>query len=329
MVLDRNPDNFFAETEQVAFCPGEHRAGNRFFRRPAAPGPAVLLPRHAAAQPARVGPNLHQIPINAPKCPVRQFSARRAHADDGSEGRVAYEPNFAPDAPARSPKHGFRIYPRPESGQAVRVRSESFADHYSQARLFYRSQTKPEQDHLAMALVFELGKVEIPAIRERVLTHLVHVDPSLADRVAKGLGLTKTPPPAPTTAPPKDLPASPTLSIVNKARETLRAESWLASSPRASTVRRSTSSHGVACQRKAKLFVVAPQIAGATRSTKANQPGASRAHGGASRRSSTAVVLALGPSGGEELSRRVWPCAVLRPGLSFGALEVHRLQRSC
>jgi catalase len=301
LVLDRNPDNFFAETEQVAFCPANIVPGLDFSDDPLLQG---RLFSYLDTQLSRLGsPNHHQIPINAPKCPIRHFQRDGHMQTTVPKGRVAYEPNsLAPDGPRESPKHGFRTYPRPESGQAVRVRSESFADHYSQARLFYRSQTKPEQDHLAMALVFELGKVEIPAIRERVLTHLVHVDPSLADRVAKGLGLTKTPPPAPTTAPPKDLPASPTLSIVNKARETLegRVVACLVSEGvDGALIDELTKS---LASEKAKLFVVAPQIAGVTRSDKKNLP-AQAALTAAPSVLFDAVVLALGPSGGEELAK--------------------------
>jgi catalase len=138
------------------------------------------------------GPNFTHIPINAPKCPFHNFQQDGHMAMVNPKGRVNYEPNSwggAEGGPRESPEIGFRSFAAEEKGRKVRERSESFADHYSQARQFYLSQTKPEQGHIADALVFELSKVEKPAIRQRLVSHLPNIDAKLADRVAKGLGM--------------------------------------------------------------------------------------------------------------------------------------------
>lgn len=133
------------------------------------------------------------------------------------QGRINYEPNSRGRAggPREDPKVGFRSFPAEESGAKVRLRPESFADHYSQARQFYISQTKAEQSHIAAALVFELSKVEEPAIRERMVSHLPNIDEGLAQEVATGLGLKgKITPVAPAVPVRTDLPKSEPLSIV-------------------------------------------------------------------------------------------------------------------
>src|SRR5450755_4408612 len=202
MVLDRNPDNFFAETEQVAFCPANIVPGVDFSNDPLLQG---RLFSYLDTQLSRLGgPNFQQIPVNAPKCPMHNFQ-RDGHMQTAvPTGRVAYEPNsLAPDGPRESPSRGFRTFPRSEGGGALRVRPEAFADHYSQARLFYVSQTESEQNHIVSALVFELSKVATPAIRLRMVANLVHVDTALAARVASGLGLPEVPPASPTQVPTK------------------------------------------------------------------------------------------------------------------------------
>ncbi|MDB5454847.1 MAG: Catalase [Caulobacter sp.] len=219
LVLDRNPDNFFAETEQVAFCPANIVPGLDFSNDPLLQG---RLFSYLDTQLIRLGgPNFHQIPINAPKCPFAN------HQRDGHmqmmvpKGRVNYEPNsFDPQGPRESPSLGFRTFPSREEGDKVRLRPESFADHFSQARQFYLSQTPPEQDHIAAALIFELSKVETPAVRERVLSRVINIDKALATRVAKGLGM-PLPAPAETPVGVKDLPPSPPLSLLAKAKATL------------------------------------------------------------------------------------------------------------
>lgn len=142
------------------------------------------------------------------------------------KGRANYEPNSLAEAgeeggPREDPKGGFRSFPQPVEGTKVRIRAETFADHYSQARLFFRSQTNIEQAHLASALVFELSKVTLEHVRARVLGNLQNVDASLAQRVADGLGVTLPPASAPASAP-FDMDDSPALRIVGKYPDTLK-----------------------------------------------------------------------------------------------------------
>jgi catalase len=220
MVLDRWPDSFFAETEQVAFCPSHLVPGLDFSNDPLLQG---RLFSYLDTQLSRLGsPNFHQLPVNAPKCPFGN------HQRDGHmqmavpKGSVAYEPSsIAADSPREVATGGFQSAPVHESGQRGRIRAEAFADHYSQARLFYRSQTEHDQAHLASALVFELSKVERPAIREAMVGHLRVVDEGLAGRVADGLGLAPLPAvPAP-AAPVLEMNPSPALQTIGKAKRTL------------------------------------------------------------------------------------------------------------
>jgi len=220
MVLDRMPDNFFAETEQVAFCPANIVPGIDFSNDPLLQG---RLFSYLDTQLSRLGaPTSSRSPSTrrSARCTT---SARRHMQTAVPQGRIAYEPNsLAPDGARESSERGFRTYPRSEGGGALRVRPASFADHYSQARLFYVSQTEPEQNHIVAALVFELSKVEAPAIRERMVGNLVNVDTGLAARVAAGLGLPKVPAASPTTVPAKRNPTpSPALSIHLKAKPTI------------------------------------------------------------------------------------------------------------
>ncbi len=220
MVLDRWPDNFFAETEQVAYCPSHLVPGIDFSNDPLLQG---RLFSYLDTQLSRLGsPNFHQLPINAPKCPFAN-QQRDGHMQmQVPKGRVAYEPNTLSETSAREVgAAGFRSAAISESGERGRIRSETFADHYSQARQFFRSQTSTEQAHMASALVFELSKVEHPHIREAIVGHLLNIDKSLAERVATGLGLDKLPKPATTDVPAEDRPNSPPLQIIGKMKKTL------------------------------------------------------------------------------------------------------------
>src|SRR5580658_10367188 len=214
MVLDRRVDNFFAETEQVAFCTQNVVPGIDFSNDPLLQGRNFS---YLDTQIKRLGsPNFTHIPINSPKCPFAHFQQDGHMAMHNPKGRVNYEPNSrgAAGGPREDPLAGFRSFPAEEAGPKVRQRPESFADHYSQARQFYISQTKAEQGHIAAALIFELSKVEEPAIRLRLVSHLPHIDTKLADRVAKGLGLRdKLEPPSPAKQPLTDLKPSKALSI--------------------------------------------------------------------------------------------------------------------
>jgi catalase len=190
LVLDRCVDNFFAETEQVAFCTSNIVPGVDFSNDP------LLQGRNFSYLDTQIkrlgGPNFTHIPINAPKCPFHNFQQDGHMAMVNPKGRANYEPNSwaAPEGgPRELPKTGFQSYPAEEQGPKIRQRSETFADHYSQARQFYISQTETEQEHIANALVFELSKVEKLAIRVRLVSHLPHIDAELAKSVTNGLGL--------------------------------------------------------------------------------------------------------------------------------------------
>ena len=220
MVLDRWPDNFFAETEQVAYCPGNIVPGIDFSNDPLLQG---RLFSYIDTQLSRLGsPNFHQIPINAPKCPFGNHQ-RDGHMQMAPQvGRVAYEPNsLSENSPREAPAKGFHSAAVTETGVKGRIRAESFADHYSQARQFYISQTVHEQAHLASALVFELSKVEHVHVREAMVGHLRHIDEDLAGRVAKGLALEKMPDAPEAAAPVQELEPSPALQLIGKMKDTL------------------------------------------------------------------------------------------------------------
>jgi catalase len=216
MVLDRVVDNFFAETEQVAFCTQNIVPGIDHSDDPLLQGRAFS---YLDTQLKRLGsPNFTFLPINAPKCPMAHFQQDGHMAMRNPVGRVNYQPNSwggAAGGPRENPQRGFTSYAAPVQGVKQRVRSETFADHYSQARQFFISQTPVEQKHIGDALVFELSKVETPAIRERMVGHLLNIDQGLAETVAQGLGLSKMPPPAAAARPTrKDLKPSDKLSIL-------------------------------------------------------------------------------------------------------------------
>ena len=222
MVLNENPVNFFAETEQVAFHPGHVVPGIDFTADPLLQG---RLHSYLDTQLSRLGSaNFHQIPINRPVCPMRNFQ-RDGHMQMGvPPGRVNYEPNsLGPDTPRENPSKGFTSFPDPDSGPKVRVRSETFADHYSQARLFWKSMSEPEQGHIVSAFTFELSKVVTLAIRKRMLGHLDLIEPALGARVAKAMGMEgQAEKIVPAVEPRDDLEPSPALSLIKKAPETLQ-----------------------------------------------------------------------------------------------------------
>jgi catalase len=217
MVLDRYPDNYFAETEQVAYSPGNVVPGIDFTNDPLLQG---RLFSYLDTQKSRLGTtNFHQLPINQSKSPVNNFQRDGQFQMTVPKGRANYEPNSLHLAgedggPRECPKTGFNTFPSEEQGQKLRIRPESFADHYSQARMFFRSLDPAEQAHLASALVFELSKVGLEHVRTGVLANLVNVDPELATRVAGGLNM-DVPAASPTAAPVQDLDLSPALRIVN------------------------------------------------------------------------------------------------------------------
>ncbi|MDR7147483.1 catalase C [Rhizobium sp. BE258] len=215
MVLDRMPDNFFAETEQVAFMTQNVPPGIDFSNDPLLQGRNFS---YLDTQLKRLGgPNFTHLPINAPKCPMHNFQQDGHMAMRNPVGRANYQPNSHGEGPRESPSRGYRHFPADEQGQKARLRPESFADHYSQARQFFISQTGAEQRHIASALTFELSKVESLAIRERMVSHLLNIDETLATTVAQKLGFQSMPKPADAAMPTRqDLEASPALSIVER-----------------------------------------------------------------------------------------------------------------
>jgi catalase len=216
LVLDRVVDNFFAETEQVAFCTQNVVPGIDFTNDPLLQGRNFS---YLDTQLKRLGsPNFTHIPVNAPKCPIAHFQQDGHMAMTNPVTRANYEPNSWPAAiagPRENPSRGFQTYPAEEAGMMRRIRPESFSDHYSQARQFFMSLTDVEQRHLTDAFVFELSKVERTDIRARMVSGLRNVDDDLARAVADGLGLDQLPEPRPAARPTRrDLAPSPALSIL-------------------------------------------------------------------------------------------------------------------
>jgi catalase len=188
MVLNRNPDNFFAETEQVAFCTAHVVPGIDFSNDP------LLAGRHHSyidTQISRLGgPNFHELPINAALAPVSNNQRDGIHRQAIHRGRVSYEPNsLGGGCPFQAGAKGFVSFPQPVDGEKLRGKPEKFADHYTQATLFYNSQTDVEKAHIVGGFRFELSKLTVPAIRERMLASLVNVSAQLAQSVADGLGM--------------------------------------------------------------------------------------------------------------------------------------------
>ena len=217
MVLNRNPDNFFAETEQVAYCPANIVPGIDFTNDPLLQG---RLFSYLDTQKSRLGTaNFHQLPINAPKCPAFNFQRDGQMQMNVFKGRANYEPNSLSvhgeeGGPRECPVTGFGTFSGPdtanEHGDKLRVRPELFADHYSQARLFWNSLTDNERAHVASSFTFELSKVQLEQVPPRMIGNLRNVDEELAQRVADGMGL-KLPKKNPPRAEVKDMKPSPAL----------------------------------------------------------------------------------------------------------------------
>lgn len=225
--LNRNPDNFFAETEQVAFMPQNVPPGIDFTDDPLLQG---RLFSYLDTQKSRLGTtNFFQIPINAPRCPFANMQRDGMMQTLVHKGRANYEPNSldraGEDPGPRPSDQGFQTIRRmdqaQDADQKLRVRAESFRDHFSHARLFYRSQTPVEQDHIASAFTFELSKVDLPHVRVGVLAQLRNVDETLAQRVAGGLAL-DLPPRAEPASEPVDMPVSDALSVLKNTPGTLK-----------------------------------------------------------------------------------------------------------
>ena len=301
MVLNRNPDNHFAEVEQVAFCTQNIVPGIDFTNDPLLAGRNFS---YLDTQMTRLGgPNFAQIPINQPRVPVTNYQRDGFHQMQVPKGRVAYEPNsLSVNGPREDPVNGYRSFAAREAGDTLRVRSDTFADHFSQARMFFMSQTEPEQNHIVAALTFELSKVETKAIRDRMLGQLVNIDPSLGRRVAAGLGhrgpIERI---APAVATRTNLRPSPALSILAKAKPTLQGRKI------GCLVADGTDSAMVAALRQATVAagadfkVVAPKIEGAVGAGGTIIPADMQLAGGPSVLFD-AVVVIVAPAGGADLA---------------------------
>lgn len=192
-VLNRNVDNFFSEVEQVAFCPGHIVPGIDFTNDPLL---QARLFSYTDTQLSRLGgPNFHQIPINQPVCPFHNNQRDGMHQMRVFKGQSSYQPNSTGDnwpieTPPAEQNGGFESYQERIDGSKIRQRSESFSDHFSQPRLYYKSLAPHEQKHVVEAYTFELSKVKNPAIRQRQVQQiLANIDPDLAQQVGKNLGI--------------------------------------------------------------------------------------------------------------------------------------------
>ena len=277
MVLDRYPDNFFAETEQVAYCTANVVPGIGFSDDPLLQGRNFS---YLDTQLKRLGStNFTQLPINAPRCPVMNFQRDGHMQTKVFKGRANYEPNGLSEGaeqrpgdeagPRECPATGYHsasgLTGPDQTGEKLRVRAESFADHYSQARLFFRSQSPEEQAHIASALVFELSKVGLEHVRTRMLSNLVNIDPTLAQRVADGIGM-DVPAASPAKVAPKDMEPSPALRIIAgpQQKDTIEGRSigiLIADGSDAEAVDALTSEIGDAGGR---AVLIAPKVGGVT-----------------------------------------------------------------
>jgi catalase len=219
MVLDRNPDNFFAETEQVAFCTAHVVPGIDFSNDP------LLAGRHHSYVDTQIsrlgGPNFHEIPINAPLAPVHNNQRDGLHRQAIARGRVAYEPNsLGGGCPFQAGMKGFASFPKAiaqnnEPVDKLRGKPEKFAEHYNQAALFFNSQTPVERAHIIGAFRFELSKVTVPAVRQRMVAGLRNVSEELASTLATSLGveLPEAMPRAIEAVPKLEIDSAPSLSL--------------------------------------------------------------------------------------------------------------------
>jgi catalase len=264
LVLDRCVENFFAETEQVAFCTQNIVPGVDFSNDPLLQGRNFS---YLDTQLKRLGsPNFTFLPINAPKCPFHTMQQDGHMAMVNPKGRVNYEPNSwagALGGPREAPDKGFRSFPVAEQGSKDRVRSETFADHYSQARQFYISQTDVEQAHIASAFTFELSKVQTVAIRSRMVGHLLNIEEGLASTVADGLRLREMPRPAEAArATRRDLKKSPALSILFNGPETFEGRKVGALVSDGVDGELLEALRGALAEEGAQLKVIAPMVGG-------------------------------------------------------------------
>lgn len=300
LVLDRMPDNFFAETEQVAFMTQNVPPGIDFSNDPLLQGRNFS---YLDTQIKRLGStNFTHLPINAPKCPFHHFQQDGHMAQRNPTGRANYQPNSWDAGPREDPQRGHRAFPEAIEGTKGRLRPESFADHYSQARQFFNSQTVHEQKHIAMAITFELSKVETPVIRERMVAHLLNIDPGLAETVAEKLGMTELPDAADAAiAPRDDLPASDALSIIKNGPPSFAGRKvgiLVTDGCDATLISKLSTAIG---KEGAMVEIVAPKVGGVTASDGSHIAGHHMIDGGPSVLFD-AVALVISQQGAEQLS---------------------------
>jgi catalase len=318
LVLNRNVDNFFAETEQVAFLPSNVVPGIDFTNDPLLQG---RLFSYQDTQLIRLGgPNFHQIPVNRAHSPVRNFQRDGLRQMDVPKGRVNYEPNSLDDgAPRENPTRGFTSFPEPIAAPKLRRRPESFADHYSQARLNFNSLTEPEQRHMISAFAFELGKVETKAIRERMLGHLQNIHPALYAGVMDGLGMKTKVPAIQPAVKPRDLDPSPALSILAKAPATLKGRKVGVLVTDGFDSAQLDALRAALKAEKAAIAVIAPKVGGVTDAGGALVE-ADMALSGAPSVFFDAVVILASEEGAEDLSTQA--CAADWVSDAFAHLKV-------
>jgi len=281
LVLDRLVDNFFAETEQVAFMTQNVPPGIDFSNDP------LLQGRNFSYLDTQIkrlgGPNFTHIPVNAPRCPFAHFQQDGHMAMRNPKGRVNYEPNtWADGGPRENPKQGFRTFEEDAEGPKVRLRPESFADHYSQARQFFISQTPIEQKHIGNALVFELSKCERSDVRIRMVSHLRNIHEDLATAVADGLGV-ELPEPAVAAQPTReDLEASEALSILLRGPKRFEGRKLGVLLTDGADAKIFTSLVSKIEKLGGIVEVIAPKIAGVTLSDRTGVPAQQKIDGGPS-----------------------------------------------
>jgi catalase len=263
MVLTRNVDNYFAETEQVAFATTDVVPGIDFSNDPLLQGRNLS---YIDTQITRLGgPNYEQIPVNAPRCPVMHMQRDGHMTMSPQKGRVAYSPSsLEPDTARPDPHAGFTSFKVREEGDKLRVRSASFEDHFSQALMFFNSQTEAEQNHIVSAFIFELSKVDTKAVRTRMVGQLANVDEAIARRVADGLGMKGPITPVPTKVPARtDLAPSDALSIVKKMKPGLSTKMIGCLVADGSDAKQVVMLKDAAHKLGAQVKIVAPRIGGA------------------------------------------------------------------
>jgi len=304
MTLDRNVDNFFAETEQVAFCPANVVPGIDFTNDPLLQG---RLHSYLDTQLSRLGgANFNQIPVNAPRCPMRNFQRDGLRQMVVPKGRVAYEPSSLEDGPRENPLRGFVPFaakgaPETLNAEKTRRRNDTFADHYSQARLLYRSLTPPEQRHVVSAFAFELGKVAAIAVRRRMLGHLHLIEETLAAKVEAALGMEGQAEVITPAVAPRDLPPSPALSILGKAPATLAGRKIGVLVTDGFDDKLLGGLRAAVSKEKAALAVIAPKVGGAL-SAAGKKIGVDSALSGAPSVFFDAVVILASADGAKKLA---------------------------